>query len=440
MKPKIDRARYYSLLPAACMVLIMPLAATAQTVAIYAGRLIDGQSSEVIEERTIVVEDDRIVEIAAGYITPPGVDTIVDLTGHTVMPGFIDTHVHLSSEQSPGRYEERFRLDPADFAFRSVRYSERTLMAGFTTIRDLGANDGLAISLRNAINQGWIDGPRIYAAGKSIATTGGHADPSNGTNTFYAPNPGPAEGVINGAEDAYEAVRARYREGADLIKITATGGVLSVAASGENPQFTIEEVEAIVTAAADYGFKVAAHAHGTEGMSRAVLAGVDSIEHGTYMTEELMQLMREHGTAYVPTLSAARFAADMAQVDGYFPEVVRRKAAEIGPFADETFAQAYAAGVHIVFGTDTGVSPHGENWREFVYMHEAGMPVMEAIRSATVDAAALLGAESELGAIEPGKLADIVAVPGDPIEDVGLFGEVDFVMKGGAIYRSPEGQ
>ena len=311
-------------------------------------------------------------------------------------------------------------------------------MAGFTTVRDLGANGGVATSLRDAINQGWIVGPRVFAAGKSIATTGGHADPSNGTNTFYSWEPGPSEGVIDGAEDAYKAVRARYQEGADLIKITATGGVLSVAGSGENPQFTINEVEAIVAAAADYGFRVAAHAHGTEGMRRAVLGGVHSIEHGTYMSEEVMQLMKERGTAYVPTLSAAQFVADQSAVEGYFPEVVRRKAAEIGPFAKETFARAHAEGVHIVFGTDTGVSPHGENWREFIYMNEAGMPVMEAIRSATLHAAVLLGIENELGTIEVGKIADIVAVPGDPLRDVNVLGTVNFVMKGGIVYKTLE--
>ena len=307
----------------------------------------------------------------------------------------------------------------------------------FTTVRDLGTSDGIAMSLRDAINQGWIVGPRVYTAGKSLATTGGHADPSNGVNAELAKDPGPVEGVVNGVEDAYKGVRARYKEGADLIKITATGGVLSFAASGDNAQFTIEEIEAIVAAASDYGFRVAAHAHGAEGIRRAVVGGVHSIEHGTYMTEEIMRLMKERGTAYVPTLAAAQFVADQSKVDGYFPEIVRVKAAAIGPAARATFASAYRSGVRIVFGTDTGVSPHGDNWKEFIYMHEAGMPVIEAIQAATLRAAELLGRETDIGSIEAGKLADIVAVPGDPLTNVELMGRVDFVMKAGVIQKAP---
>ena len=330
-----------------------------------------------------------------------------------------------------------FRLDPADYALRSTAYAERTLMAGFTTVRDLGTNDGVAISLRDAINQGWVDGPRIYSAGKSIATTGGHADPSNGRNRELTADPGPIDGVINSVDDALKAVRARYKEGAALIKIPVTGGVLSVAASGDNPQFTIEEVEAIVAAAQDYGYHVAAHAHGAEGMRRAVLGGVASIEHGTYMTDEIMELMIERGTAYVPTLSAGRYVAGMARVDGFYPDVVASKAIEIGPVADITFASAYEAGVHIVFGTDTGVSPHGDNWKEFVYMVEGVMAPLETINSATSLAADLLGVSENIGTITVGKLADIVAVPGNPVDDINLMGDVHFVMKDGVVYKSP---
>ena len=410
----------------------------AETILIHAGSLIDGRANEAQSERSIVVEDNRIVAISDGFITLADADRVVDLSAHTVMPGLIDMHVHMGGEQSPDVYEERFRLDPTDYVLRSVRYAERTLMAGFTTVRDLGATDGIVTSLRDAINQGWIVGPRIFAAGKSIATTGGHADPSNGVNLQYSADPGPMEGVVNGVEDASKAIRARYKEGADLVKITATGGVLSVAASGENPQFTLEEVQAIVAAADDYDFRVAAHAHGTEGMKRAVLGGVDSIEHGSYMTQEIMELMKERGTAFVPTLSAAQFVAEKAQVPGYFPDVVAIKAAEIGPVVRDTFAKAYDAGVLIVFGTDTGVSPHGENWREFVYMVEAGMPAMETIHAATLRAAVLLDAEDDLGTIEAGKFADIVAVRGDPLKDIGLMGEISFVMKDGVIVKESQ--
>ena len=436
MKAHLHRHRFFCI-GAALGAGLAAASASADLIVIHADRLIDGRTDRAVERRSVIVEDERIVGIETGFVELEGADRTVDLRGHTVMPGLIDMHVHLDDEQSPDSYEERFRLDPTDYAFRSVRYAERTLLAGFTTVRDLGASDGIVTSLRDAIDAGWIVGPRIFAAGKSIATTGGHADPSTGVNREYASDPGPAEGVVNGVEDARKAVRARYKEGANLVKITATGGVLSVAASGDNPQFTIEEIEAIVAAAADYGFRVAAHAHGAEGMRRAVLGGVHSIEHGSYMTEEIMELMKERGTAYVPTLSAALFVAEKAQVDGYFPEIVRAKAAAIGPVARGTFARAYAAGVPIVFGTDTGVSPHGENWREFVYLQEAGMPVIEAIQAATLRAAVLLGADADLGTLEPGKLADVVAVPGDPLGDAQLMGRVDFVMKGGVVIKAP---
>jgi imidazolonepropionase-like amidohydrolase len=242
---------------------------------------------------------------------------------------------------------------------------------------------------------------------------------------------------VNSVSDAYKAVRARYKEGSDLIKIKATGGVLSQAKSGENPQFTVEEITAVVAAARDYGFKVAAHAHGAEGMKRAVLGGVDSIEHGTFMTEEVMKLMCKRGTCYVPTIVAGRFVAEKAEQPGYFSDLVRPKAQTIGPKIQATFALAYRLGVPIAFGTDTGVSPHGDNWKEFLYMIEAGMPALEAIRSATHSAADLLGQNDNLGSLEAGKLADIIAVPGDPLTDPNEFGRVNFVMKEGVVYRRP---
>ena len=397
---------------------------------IHAGKLFDAAVGEVLEAATIVVEGDRIQSVEVGYAGTPD----IDLTGAFVMPGWIDMHVHIASQQSPNRFLEHFTLDPADSALRAVPYAEHTLMAGFTTVRDLGTAHGLAQSIRRAVAEGRIPGPRIFTAGKSLATTGGHADPSNGVNRELRGDPGPAEGVVNGLDDAYKGVRARYKEGADLIKITATGGVLSQAKSGQNPQFTEAEIAAIVAAAEDYGFRVAAHAHGTEGMRRAVAAGVHSIEHGTYMSDEVMELMKNRGTWYVPTISAGMFVGEKAKIDGYFSEVVRPKAAAIGPVIADTFARAYRAGVKIAFGTDTGVSPHGENWKEFIHMVEGGMPVMEAIQSATRSAAELLNEWDDLGSIEAGKYADIVAVPGDPREDVEEFGRVHFVMKGGKVY------
>ena len=410
--------------------------AASADVLIHAGRLIDTAAGEVREAVTVRVAGNRIAGLAPGYAAPGEDDEVVDLTGATVMPGWLDMHVHLSSQQSPTSAVDRFRLDPADAALRATRYAERTLMAGFTTVRDLGTYRRVVQALRGAIEGGWIVGPRVYTAGKSLATTGGHADPNVGVNRELTRDLGPADGVVNGVDDAYKGVRARYKEGADLIKITATGGVLSEARSGENAQFTVAEVEAIVAAAADYGFKVAAHAHGAEGMKRAVLGGVHSIEHGTYMTDEVMELMKERGTYHVPTIMAGRFVAEKAEIDGYFSELIRPKAAAIGPLIAGTFARSWRAGVPIAFGTDSGVSPHGDNWREFVYMVEAGMPPMDAFRSATVAAADLLGSD-ELGRIEPGMLADIVAVPGDPLEDIALVGNVHFVMKDGVIHKRP---
>lgn len=249
-------------------------------------------------------------------------------------------------------------------------------------------------------------------------------------------DPGPQEGVINGVDQAREAVRQRYKNGAGLIKITATGGVLSVAKSGQNPQFTDEELRAIVESAADYDMHVAAHAHGAEGMKRAIRAGVRSIEHGTFMDEEAMELMKQHGTFYVPTILAGKTVAEKAEEEGFFPELVRPKAAAIGPKIDETFARAYRAGVKIAFGTDSGVSHHGDNAREFQYMVEGGMSPMQAIQSATVVAAQLLGLEDRLGTLEKGKIADIIAVDGDPLADITALQKVSFVMKEGVVYKS----
>ena len=410
--------------------------AVSADVLIHAGRLVDTVAGEVREAVTIRVEGNRIAALTPGYGAPGAGDEVVDLTAATVMPGWMDMHVHLSAERSPTSLVDGFRLDPADAALRATRHAERTLLAGFTTVRDVGTTARIAQALRDAIDGGWIVGPRVWTAGKSLATTGGHADPNVGVNQELTRDLGPADGVVNGVDDAYKGVRARYKEGADLIKITATGGVLSEARSGENAQFTVAEVRAIVAAAADYGFKVAAHAHGVEGMKRAVLGGVHSIEHGTFMTDEIMELMKERGTYHVPTIMAGKFVAEKAEVEGYFSATVRPKAAAIGPWIQNTFARSWRAGVPIAFGTDTGVSPHGENWREFIYMVEAGMPPMEAFQSATVAAADLLGA-GELGRVEAGMLADVVAVPGDPLEDIALVGKVHFVMKDGVIHKRP---
>ncbi len=406
---------------------------TAQTTYLHCGQLFDATSSTLKSKMTIVVEGNTITSVQEGYTRPDGDAEVVDLKDHTVMPGLMDMHVHLEGQSSPTRYMDQFRLDPPDIALRATQYTRRTLEAGFTTVRDLGGS-GVNVSLRNAIDRGFIVGPRIVTAEKAIGTTGGHADPTNGMNRVLRGDPGPDDGVVNSAEDARKAVRQRYKNGADCIKITATGGVLSVAKDGSGPQFVDIELDAIVATANDYGMHTAAHAHGKEGMIRAVRAGITSIEHGTMMDQEVIDLMVEKGTYYVPTVSAGKFVAEKAQIDGYFPAIIRPKALAIGPMIQETFARAYAGGVKIAFGTDSGVSPHGENAQEFEYMVEAGMPAVEAILSATVVSAELIGRSDELGTIEEGKLADIVAVPGNPLEDISVMREVSFVMKDGKVY------
>jgi imidazolonepropionase-like amidohydrolase len=307
-------------------------------------------------------------------------------------------------------------------------------MAGFTTVRDLGGS-GVNVSLRNAIAKGKIMGPRIFTAEKAIATTGGHADPTNGWRKDLMGNPGPAEGVINSPADARKAVRQRYKNGADWIKITATGGVLSVSKNGQNPQFTQEEANEIVKTAREYGMGVAAHAHGVEGMKRAIIAGVTTIEHGSLMDKETAILMKEYGTYLVPTLSAGRYVAQKAKIKDYYPEIIIPKIIEIDAKLRATFAMVYKEGVKIAFGTDAGVFPHGENAKEFGYMVETGWSEMFSLQSATITNAKVLGMENELGQIAAGFIADIIAVDDDPTQNIHTMENVVFVMKEGVVYK-----
>ncbi len=409
---------------------------TAQNTYLHCGKLIDTESGKVLTKQTIIVSGNKIVSVNNGYQNPESTeDTVVDLKSKTVMPGLIDMHVHIESETNPKSYLEGYTLNDADVAFNSVHYAEITLMNGFTTVRDLGGS-GVNVSLRNAINAGKIKGPRIFTAEKALATTGGHADPTNGSNRELMGNPGPKEGVVNGVDDAKKAVRQRYKNGADLIKITATGGVLSVAKSGQNPQFTVEEIKAICETAKDYGFHVAAHAHGDEGMQRAILGGVKTIEHGTLMSDETMELMKKHDVYLVPTITAGKFVSDKAKIKGYYPEVVVPKALNIGPKIQNMFGRAYKAGVGIAFGTDAAVFYHGENGKEFGYMVEAGMPAIETIQSATITNAMILNMEDKLGQIKEGFIADIIAVNDDPTKNISTMENVVFVMKEGVIYKN----
>lgn len=407
----------------------------AQQTIIHCGKLIDVKNKVLLENMSVIVAGNKITDVKQGYVQAGAADKVIDLKNYTVMPGLMDMHVHLEGETKRGGVADRFTVNPPDVAFESVRYSNVTLMAGFTSVRELGGS-GVNISLRNAVNKGWVVGPRIYTVGKSIATTGGHADPTNGYRKSLMGDPGPNEGVINGADDARKAVRQRYKDGSDLIKITATAGVLSQAKDASGAQFTEEELKAIVETAKDYGFKVAAHAHGAEGMKRAIRAGVTSIEHGTFMDDEAIELFKKYGTWLVPTIIAGKSTADSAKMLGYYSDIVTPKALSVGPKIQATFSRAYKAGVKIAFGTDAGVFAHGKNWKEFVYMVEGGMPAMEAIASATYNGAELLGVSEMLGTIEKGKLADIIAVDGDPVKDISVMEKVVFVMKDGIIYKN----
>jgi imidazolonepropionase-like amidohydrolase len=403
---------------------------------IYVSKLISSKDNKVRTDKTVIVVDNKIVAIEDGKVEGIESDEFIDLSAYTLMPGFMDMHTHLSFQnEGPAGYMKRFTNNEADNTIAAVVYAETTLMAGFTTVRNLGDMFNETVALRNAINKGVVVGPRIYTAAKSIATTGGHADPTNSFAKRIMGTPQPVDGVINGVAEAREAVRQRYKDGADLIKITATGGVLSVAKNGQNPQFFQDELEAIVQTAKDYEMTVAVHAHGKEGMKRAILAGVDSIEHGTYMDDEIFKLMRKNNVYYVPTILAGNFVAEKAKIDGYFPEIVRPKAAAIGPLIQNTFARAHANGVMIAFGTDSGVSAHGDNAQEFALMVEAGMSEMDAILSATYNTAKLLKIDKQLGTIEVGKLADLVAVKGDPLEDITILQNIGFVMKNGQVFK-----
>ncbi len=414
--------------------LAIALSANAQRKVIYCGTLIDGVSNAARQQVTIIVEKNKITAVNSGYSNQQAGDEVIDLKNKTVMPGLIDMHVHIESETSRDAQAKRMSMSSADVAFEAQRIANVTLMSGFTTVRDLGGS-GVNISLRNAIARGAVVGPRIFTAGKTIATTGGHGDPTNGWRPDVTFPDNVDDGVVDSPEEARKAVRQRYKDGSDCIKITATGGVGSIAKNGKNPQFMQEEVDMVVKTATDYGFHVAAHAHGAEGMKRALRAGVKTIEHGTLMDDECIKLFIEKGAYYVPTLTAGKSVADSAKIPGYFHPFVAAKAIEIGPQLQATFAKAYKAGVKIAFGTDAGVFKHGKNAIEFQYMTDAGMPAMECLKAATMVAAEVLDMKNEIGSIETGKLADIIATDGNPLNDVKTLMNVTFVMKEGVVFK-----
>ena len=413
----------------------------AQTTLIQCGNLFDAEKGKVKGTHTIIINKDTITAVEKGIVTPRMKDaTIIDLKEYTVLPGLIDLHVHIESETNPNKYLEPFQLTDADVAFNSQVFAKTTLMAGFTTVRDVGGR-GVNIALRDAIDKEKVVGPRIFTSGKALASTGGHADPTSGNNYQYMGDPKAKEGVVNGVASAKKAVRQRYKNGANLIKITATGGVLSVAKNSSNPQFSVDEIQTISSTAKDYGFHVAAHAHGDEGMQRAILGGVKTIEHGTLMSEKTMEMMKENDVHLVPTIIAGKYVSKMAKVPDYYPEVVVPKALAIGPKIQSTFGKAYEKGVPIAFGTDAGVFPHGENAKEFQYMTEAGMPLFEALQSATITNAGILKMQEELGQIKKGFFADIIAVKGKLEESsADKLTEIEFVMKNGKIHKQPKYQ
>ena len=407
---------------------------TGGDVLIHAGNLIDVETGNIESRKSIVIKNSLITSISDGYINRSDFKEYYDLKDSYVLPGLMDAHVHLAQEYVP-KAERDLKVEPEFNAIFAAANAIKTLNAGFTTVRNVGDGGMETISLRNAINKGIVPGPRILTSGKTIATTGGHGDPTNGLPTDLYEPPTPEEGVVDSFEDIKKAVRQRYKDGTDGIKITATGGVLSVAKSGENPQFTNSELEALISIAKDYGLWVAAHAHGKEGMLRAVEAGVTSIEHGTFMDSEVMEAMKKNGTYYVPTILAGEWVAEKSKINNFFPELVRPKAAKIGPQILDTFTKAHKYGVKIAFGTDSGVSAHGDNWQEFLLMVKGGMSPLETIQSATLETAKLFKLENEIGKIKTGFSADIIALRDNPLENIESLKDISFVMKEGTRYK-----
>jgi imidazolonepropionase-like amidohydrolase len=400
---------------------------------VQVGRLLADPSNGVVQrDKTLVIRGNRVVEIRDGFV---GEGDIVDLRAAFVLPGLIDSHVHLTGEQNPNSRLENVTESNADQAFAGARFARRTLMAGFTTVADLGATNESIFALRDAVRRGDVPGPRIIASGESVSIHGGHGDVNGYRDDIMHMFTG--ESICSGPEDCMRAVRLQVRAGADIIKITATGGVLSNTAAGLGQQFSDAELAAIVDAAHRMGRQVTAHAHGADGINSFLRAGGDSIEHGTWLDAESIRLMRRDGVYLVPTLMAGDFVARIASgPDNFFTPAQTAKALEAGPQMLDMARRAHEGGVRIAFGTDSGVSAHGDNAGEFALLVRAGLTPLEAIQTATVNAAAHLRISDEAGRIAPGMPADLIAVGGDPLSDVTELQRVRFVMRGGEVFRS----
>jgi imidazolonepropionase-like amidohydrolase len=408
--------------------------ARADTKLIYAGTLIAIPGQTPLKEQTVVVKHGRIVRIAPGFERPPAGASVIDLRNHFVLPGLIDSHVHLLSELGPKSKLQQVEDNESFVSLRGASHALRTLRAGFTTVRDLGQRSPAIFSLRRAINEGLIAGPRLVIAGSTLSPTGGHAQTygyRDEINHMFA-----SSGQCDGAEDCRRAVRLQVARGADVIKLVATGGVLSDIKAGVDQQFSDDELKSIVETAHKLGRKVAAHAHGSDGLNAALRAGVDSIEHGSYLDSTSIALFRRSGAWLVPTVLAGVTAAEYAKTGNFMSEAQKAKALQVGPQIQDALRRAHQGGVKIAFGTDAGVSPHGQNAREFSLMVGAGMSAEEALRAATVSAAELLGLQDAIGTIESGKAADIIAVSEDPRRNIKTMENVRFVMRNGRVYVS----
>ncbi|MEM8836320.1 MAG: amidohydrolase family protein [Planctomycetota bacterium] len=410
-------------------------APTTEVTHIHCGTLLAVPGEPPRTEMTITVIDGKIEQISDGYTRPDDNATVIDLRDRFVLPGLFDCHTHITGQFSRNIRLRRLMEHDADAAIDGVVYAKRTIDAGFTTIRNVGSSGRAAFALRDAIKQNKVPGPRILVAGESITPTGGHSDGTLGYREDIFEVPEAMQGVADGIAECRAAVRSQVKRGADLIKLTATGGVLSNTAAGVEQQFFKDELRAIVETGHLLGRRVAAHAHGATGIKAALEAGVDSIEHGTYTDDECIALFIETGAFLVPTIHAGKFVAEKAEQEGYFMGPVRHKAAMVGPLMQETFGRAYRAGVRIAFGTDVGVGAHGTNALEFIYMTEAGMTNEDAIISATINAAELCDLSDELGTLEPGKIADVIAVDGNPLETIEALLEVPFVMRDGIVFK-----